>query len=666
MNGTETLTNKTIAANVNTISGLTNSNLSGTAGITDANLATITTAGKVDNSATTATSANTADAIVARDANGNFIAGSITAALIGNASTATKLAATKTIYGNAFDGSVNLDQVISSRYGGTGNGYTKFTGPTSTEKTYTLPDANATILTTNALVTPAQGGTGVSSVNANLVFAGPVSGAAAAPAFRALTAADVPAGSGSYIANSTTEQANANFNISGNGTVKGTLTAGSIKTTTGTSADFLKADGSLDNNSYALAGANSNITSLTGLSTALSPAQGGTGVNNTNKTITLGGNLVTSGYNLTLTSTNDITNVTLPVSGTLATLSGTENLTNKSINGLTPTSLATGFKISGGTLSKTLTVSNSADIAGTNTGDVSLTGENYLSISGQTITTNAINLSGSNVSGTLAAARFPAITGDIAIAAGTLSSTIADNAITSSKIANGNVTFSKIQNIAAKKLIGNKSNAAGVLSEIELGNGLSLDENTGVLTAISSGISSINTLSSTTQTFATGTAAGAGNAFNIVSSGSTHTFNLPDASATVKGVVNTGSQTFSGTKTIDAVNVKGALAGNTSAATISGFNAAINSVTSALTINGANAADYNGRVLVCATGPTITFEAASLPIGFSCMVLQSDNSVVQFVGTVNRYNYAATSGIYSIATVLCYASGFALLTGDVQ
>jgi hypothetical protein len=57
--------------------------------ITDTYLATISTAGKVLNSATTATDANTASAIVARDASGNFSAGTITAALTGNASTAT-------------------------------------------------------------------------------------------------------------------------------------------------------------------------------------------------------------------------------------------------------------------------------------------------------------------------------------------------------------------------------------------------------------------------------------------------------------------------------------------------------------------------------------------------------------------------------------------------
>lgn len=54
--------------------------------IADTYLATISTAGKVDNSATTATSANTASAIVARDASGDFAAGVITASLTGLAS----------------------------------------------------------------------------------------------------------------------------------------------------------------------------------------------------------------------------------------------------------------------------------------------------------------------------------------------------------------------------------------------------------------------------------------------------------------------------------------------------------------------------------------------------------------------------------------------------
>jgi len=87
---------------------ITNDDISTTAAIADAKLATITTTGKVSNSATTATNNNTASAIVARDASGNFTAGNITAALTGNASTATKLSASKNINGVAFDGSSDI------------------------------------------------------------------------------------------------------------------------------------------------------------------------------------------------------------------------------------------------------------------------------------------------------------------------------------------------------------------------------------------------------------------------------------------------------------------------------------------------------------------------------------------------------------------------------
>jgi hypothetical protein len=85
---------------------VTNSMLAGS--IADSKLSTISTASKVSNSATTATSANTASAIVARDASGNFTAGTITAnvtgnvsgssgSTTGNAATATALATGRTI-----------------------------------------------------------------------------------------------------------------------------------------------------------------------------------------------------------------------------------------------------------------------------------------------------------------------------------------------------------------------------------------------------------------------------------------------------------------------------------------------------------------------------------------------------------------------------------------
>jgi hypothetical protein len=68
---------------------ITNADIDSNAAIADTKLATIATAGKVSNSATTATSAGTANAIVALDGSGNFTAGTITASLNGNATNVT-------------------------------------------------------------------------------------------------------------------------------------------------------------------------------------------------------------------------------------------------------------------------------------------------------------------------------------------------------------------------------------------------------------------------------------------------------------------------------------------------------------------------------------------------------------------------------------------------
>jgi len=85
---------------------------------------------------------------------------------------AATLTTTRAIYGNNFDGSAALTQVIASTYGGTGNGFAKFSGPATAEKTFTLPNATATILTDNAAVTVLQGGTGATTQTAYAVLCG--------------------------------------------------------------------------------------------------------------------------------------------------------------------------------------------------------------------------------------------------------------------------------------------------------------------------------------------------------------------------------------------------------------------------------------------------------------------------------------------------------------
>jgi len=90
--GSTTGNASTVTTNANLTGDVTSvGNATTITSLPDSKLATIATALKVSNSATTATSANTASAIVARDASGNFTAGTITSALTGTATKATNI-----------------------------------------------------------------------------------------------------------------------------------------------------------------------------------------------------------------------------------------------------------------------------------------------------------------------------------------------------------------------------------------------------------------------------------------------------------------------------------------------------------------------------------------------------------------------------------------------
>ena len=190
---------------------IVDADINASAAIVDTKLATISTALKVSNSATTATSANTASAIVARDGSGDFSAGTITANLTGNvsgssgsttgnAATATALATGRTI---AITGDLAY---TSPSFDGTGNVTAAGTlatvatpGSTGSSTEIPIVTINAkgltTSITTAAVVAPAgtlSGNTLASGVTASSLTS---LGTIASLTATAGTVANAPSGS---------------------------------------------------------------------------------------------------------------------------------------------------------------------------------------------------------------------------------------------------------------------------------------------------------------------------------------------------------------------------------------------------------------------------------------------------------------------------------------
>lgn len=86
---------------------------------------------------------------------------------------------------------------------------------------------------------------------------------------------------------------------------------------------------------------------------------------------------------------------------------------------------------------------------------------------------------------------------------------------------------------------------------------LTVTQQSGIMAG--TGITALNGLTPDVQTFATGTS---GTDFNIVSSGSTHTFNIPSASDLARGLVSIIAQTFAGVKTFLSAPIFDSLTAN--------------------------------------------------------------------------------------------------------
>lgn len=261
---------------------------------------------------------------------------------------------------------------------------------------YTLePDASAFINTADASFT-------LSNIQAN-TFIGALSGnATTATTLQTARTINDTSFDGSANITITANTPNAlTFNNGGSGVASGSTFNGGTATTV--SYNTIGASPLAGSTSLTTLG---TITTGTWNAGVIAGAYGGTGVNNNGKTITLGGNLTTSGaYATTLTATG-ATNVTLPTTGTLATLAGTETFTNKTLT--LPTIGGTGATFNGST-SGTTVLKASAD-AGSTTITMPATTGTLVTTGDSGTVTSAMIADGTIVNGDISASAGIAIT----------------------------------------------------------------------------------------------------------------------------------------------------------------------------------------------------------------------------------------------------------------
>jgi hypothetical protein len=354
----------------------------------------------IPNAATTATSANTANAIVARDASGNFSAGTITATLSGNATNVSGVVAVANggtgLSSTPANGALDI---------GNGTGFTRATltagsgvsisnGSGSITISATGSGGTVTGVTATSPVASSGGTAPVISLNsaygdtlnpygsktANFFLAAP-NGSAGAPTFRAVVAADIPT------LNQNTTGTAANITASSNSTL--------------TTLSSLSLPGSQVSGN--ISGSAGNVTGTVAV------ANGGTGSTTAGGARTnLGATTVGANF---FTLTNP-TAVTFPRINADNTVSALDAATFRSAIGAgtgsgTVTSVATsgsvnGITLTGGTITSTGTITLGGTLSG-----VSLTTQ----VSGTlpianggtgTTSTQFVNLA-SNVTGTLPA-----------------------------------------------------------------------------------------------------------------------------------------------------------------------------------------------------------------------------------------------------------------------
>jgi hypothetical protein len=205
-------------------------------------------------------------------------------------------------------------------------------------------------------------------------------------------------------------------------------------------------------------------------------------------------------------------------------------------------------------------------------------------------------------------------------------------------------------------------------------------------TPATGGITTLNTLTALTQTFATGTA---GTDFAISSVGSVHTFNIPDASGTARGLVTTAAQTFAGAKTFSSAPVMSAITNSgtltlpTATDTLVGrgttdtlTNKTITDSTNNVTANGlrsatttvsvsAATAPTSGQVLTASSGTAATWQTpASAISSLNGLTVATQTFATGTAGTDFAISSAGSAHTFNIPSASATARG--LVTTGAQ
>ncbi len=162
------------------------------------------------------------------------------------------------------------------------------------------------------------------------------------------------------------------------------------------------------------------------------------------------------------------------------------------------------------------------------------------------------------------------------------------------------------------------------------------DDQTG---APAGGITTLNTLTAASQSFQTGTT---GTDFAISSAVSTHTFNLPDAGSSARGVVSTGTQTLAGAKTFS------------SALSVTDATLSTSSSTGALKVTGGVGI---GGSLYVANASEFESSVASIGVGSGAVVVTGG------VGIGGSLNVGGASRFSSSTTATSVGTGALTVTG---